>query len=237
MIVNGVLNRHGVLGSRVLRSIQLFGEEDFIIRIAGKRGLEFRNESLENMLGDYDVKVTTSSFFGNRQVELQHLIQLKPMWAQMPHIDQVELDRAILENIMPKRVERILQVPDEPLSAIDEQTLFLYGQGEGLKVSELEGLGELRFKLDAHRKFEGQHLSQLDAETRAEWDKHMRALEARVEELELQRQAQAQAATRGQGTPAAGGPGGIGGNLGNTGTPEVRQQGNQIRPQAGNLPV
>jgi len=60
MIVNGVLNQHGNLGSRILYLLQVFGDEEFVLRSAGRRGLDFRKESLLNILGGFDVKVTTS---------------------------------------------------------------------------------------------------------------------------------------------------------------------------------
>ena len=234
MIINGILERHGVLGSRVLRLLQLFGDESFILRSSGRQGLEFRKESLENVLGEFDIKVTTSTFFGNKQIELQQLIQLKPLWAQASHIDQIELDRMILENIAPKRVEKILRVPQQPLAPIDELLLFLAGQGESVTLSELEDLPTLTAKLKFHERVSKPEVSKMDGLSQEEFNLYLDKLRNRIQSLEAQQLMQQQAAARA--LPEEEGVPGMGGNMMNTGNPLVRQLGNQARPATNNLP-
>ena len=232
LVINGVLERHGVLGSRILKLIQLFGDDEFIIRSMGRKGFEFKRESLENILGEFDVKVTTSTFFGNKQIELQHLIQLKPLWAQAPHVNQVELDKAILENIMPKRVDKILQIPDEPLSAEEEQLLLIAGQGESLRVGDNESLIELRSKLRSHKAFKSSPAyKKLDLTTIAEFEEYLKKLEDKEAQLGIQELMMQQSATRG----LEGIVGSPDGNLQNLGSPGVRQMGNTMAPKVNNF--
>lgn len=228
MIVNGILERHGVLGSRILKLLQLFGDEEFVLRSTGRRGLEFRSESLENILGDFDVKVTTSTFLGNRQIELQQLIQLKPLWSQAPHIDQIELDKAILENILPKRVDKILKVPTDPLTPLQEQLLFIAGQGEAVEISEQEPLRDLLEKIKAHQKFSNGTFfrTKVDGETKEEFFSYLSKLQHRAQELQTQQALLQQQAAKGFGKEAPA-PEMMGdGNMGNTGSPMVREMGN-----------
>lgn len=233
LVINGVLERHGVLGNRILKLIQLFGDDEFIIRSSGRKGFEFKRESLENILGEFDTKVTTSTFFGNKQIELQHLIQLKPMWAQAPHVNQIELDKAILENIMPKRVDKILQIPDEPLSAENEQLLLIAGQGEALKVADNETLIDLRSKLRSHRAFKNSPaFKKLDVTTIEEFEEYLKKLEDKEGQLGIQELLMQQSATRGM----EGIVGSPDGNLQNSGLPGVRQMGNTMAPKTNNFP-
>lgn len=233
MIINGVLNRHGVLGKRILILIQLYGDEKFVLRSAGRRGLEFRQENIENILGDFDIKVTTSSFFGNKQIELQHLIQLKPLWAQSPHIDQIELDKAILENIMPKRVDNIINIPEDPLSAIEEQAFFVINQGESVSISPLEGLADIQIKLQSYEGFvDTKATKNMDARNERLVKEHVQRLEVRLQELEQEQALKAQAAAQAQ--PEVEGEE-VDGNVENTGDPAVRQLGNSVAPKVNNI--
>lgn len=237
MIINGILSRHGVLGSRILRLVQLFGDEKFVLKVAGKRGLEFRTETLENIMGDYDIKVTTSSFFGNKAIELQQLIQLKPMWAQSPHIDQIELDKAILENILPKRVELILKTPSDPLTPLQEEILFASGQGESVSLSESEDLASLEMKHKAHTNFmRSKTYRELDMGTKEEFETYMKRIENRMQAIQTQQMLQQQAALKGMGDSGQPQIPGMNGNLQNTGIPAVREMGNNIRPMTNNIP-
>lgn len=241
MIVNGVLNRHGTLGGRILYLLQVYGDEEFTLRSAGRRGLEFRKESLLNILGEFDTKVTTSTFFGNRQIELQHLIQLKPLWQNAPHIDQVELDKAILENILPKRVEKIIKIPDDPMAPIDELALFMAGQGESVEIVEAESVIDLRSKLRFHESTTRRTLKSIVEKDKStapvldEFEEYLTKVQERITQLEQIEQLQAQQLARQGGE--AGGPGtpAINGNLQNTGIPEVRAQGNANRPRTNNF--
>jgi hypothetical protein len=235
MIVNGILERHGLLGSRILKLLQLFGDEKFIIRSAGHEGLVFRNESMENILGDYDVKVTTSTFFGNRQIELQYLIQMMPMWAQDPSIDRVELNRAILENILPKRVDNILKAPREPLSALDEQLIFMVGKGVGLKINPQESLIDINSKLRAHQIFlRSDYFKKMDGESQYLFKDYFQKLTEQAQQLQQVQMLQAQQAAKVQGQVQEGmqGPDG---NATNTGSPAVRSMGNSMRPTPNNI--
>lgn len=237
MIVNGILDRHGELGSRILKMLQLFGDEQFILRVGGRRGLEFRKESLENILGQFDIKVTTSTFFGNKEIELQQLIQLRPFWAESEHIDIVEVDKSILENILPKKVEKILRVSADPLSIIDEQILFVAGQGESVKLSPKEDIPSLQQKFRAHQSFKSSKIyTKLDGQTKEEFNIHLDRIQARIQEIQIQQQLQAQEAAHIQQQLIQGGVGGLGGNLTNVGSPNVRTVGNAIRPQPNNVP-
>lgn len=234
MIVNGILNRHGVLGSRVLRLIQLFGDEEFVLRSAGRKGVEFRKESLENILGEYDIKVTTSTFFGNKEMELQQLIQLKPLWAQAPHIDQIEIDKAILEIVLPKKIDKILKVPDEPLTIIEEQALFLAGQGESVKLSELEDLASLTQKLRAHEDFVGSvAYREMDGQDHEEFATHVERIRNRVEELRMTQQLKAAEAARQTELPEMSGEEG---RMRAPGSPGVRRLGEVARPMPRGTP-
>ncbi len=237
MIVNGILEKHGVLGARLLRMIQLFGDEEFVIRTAGRRGLEFRTESIENILGEYDTKVTTSTFFGNKEIELQQLIQLRPIWMEAGHIDLVEVDRAIVQNILPKLEEKIIKVPTEPLSVIDELTLFVYGSGESVELSPNEDLASLEMKFRSHSDFvKSKVYKEFDGQTKLEFDRHLKRIENRIKELQMQQQLQAAAAAKAT-APLAEAPGGPGGNMGNAGSPNNRTVGNMIRPQTNNIQI
>lgn len=236
MIINGILDKHGVLGMRILRMIQLFGDEEFIIRTSGRRGLEFKQESLENILGEFDIKVTTSTFFGNKEIELQQLIQLRPFWENSQHIDLVEVDRAIVQNILPKLVEKIIKVPDEPIPFADEMTLFLYGQGEGVRLSPIEDLASLETKLKGYNDFKRTPaFKKLDDQTVKEVDLYLRRIEVRIEELKTEQQLKAAAAAKA--TAPLEGEGGPGGNIANAGSPNNRTIGNAIRPQPNNLQI
>lgn len=235
MVVNGILDRHGELGNRVLKLIQLFGDEEFVIRTAGKRGLEFKRETLENIIGEFDIKVTTSTFFGNKEIELQQLIQLRPMWVEAQHIDMVEIDKAILENVLPKKIDKILRVPEEPLTIVEEQALFVAGQGESVKVSELEDLASLSQKLRAHESFKGtQVFGVLEGEDVQEFETHLDRIRNRIEQLQVEQQMRAQEALRG--LPQQSEVEGPGGNVNNTGSPNARTIGNAIRPTPNNVP-
>jgi hypothetical protein len=229
MIINGILDRHAILGSRIFKQIQLFGDDEFILRTAGRRGIEFRRESIQNILGEFDIKVTTSTFFGNKEVELQQLIQLRPLWINAPHINLEEVDRAILLNILPKWIDKIIRIPGEPLSIIDEQALFLAGQGESVEVSEEEDLASLKLKLRAHEAFERTGIfntKEMEYIDKTEFDRHLERIRIRIEDLEAQRLLQQQQAAEVQ-QQLQGGPQG---NLGNTGSPNIRTVRNQGRP-------
>lgn len=233
MIVNGILERHAVLGSRLLKQIQLFGDEEFIVRSAGRNGLEFRKESIQNILGDFDIQITTSSFFGNKQVETQQLIQLRPIWAQgAPHIDLAEVDKLLIEGIAPKRLDKIVKIPPEPLKAADEIELFVYGQGESVQISPMEDLGALRVKQKALLKFQKSEVFKaLDSLTKDEFERHMEQIQVAIDQATAQMQIQAQQAAKIQGGlqqgDASNGPQG---NLGNLGNPNMRTIANQVRP-------
>jgi len=236
MVINGILNQHGILGSRLLKMAQLFGDEEFVIRTTGRQGLKFQTESLENILGDFDVKVTTSTFFGNKEIELQQLIQLRPLWADAQHIDIVEVDRSILENILPKKIDKIMTVASEPLSIMDEMVLFLYGQGESVKLSPQEDLASLTQKLKAHMQTKRSGVyAKFDGQTQIEFDTHLNRIENRIQELQTQQQLQAAEAVKVQ-QMAMGGGANPQGNMGNIGSPNMRQMMNQARPQPNNIP-
>lgn len=220
MIINGILERHAELAKRVFYLIQLFGDEEFKIRTLGKQGLEIRNESLENILGEYDFTIVTSNFMGNKAVELQQMINYKQYAAQAPHIDQVEYDRVILEGLVPKKIDKILIAPEEPISAENEQLLFVYGQGEGIKVSEAESLEDLEVRIRKHERFKNSvSYTSLDASTVQEFEDYLVKLMIRRDRLV----AEMQATQGGQGNSQ-----GEDGNLLNQGNPVVRQLGNSV---------
>jgi hypothetical protein len=231
MLVNGILDKHGMLGNRVLKLIQLFGDEEFVLRTAGRKGIEFKRETLENILGEFDIKVTTSTFFGNKEIELQQLIQLRPFWVDVPHIDLVEVDKAIVELVLPKKMDKIMRVPDEPLSIIEEQALFVAGQGESVKLSELEDMASLTQKLRAHEAFENSKpFEVLEEEDITEFNTHLERIRNRIEQLQIEQQLRAAEAARGAQ------PQGPGGNMQNLGSPNMRTARNQTRPQPNNVP-
>lgn len=235
LVINSVLDAHGKLGSRVLKSIQLFGDDSFIVRTNGRQGLEFRQEEMENILGDYDVQVTTSTFFGNREIELQQLIQLRPLWAEAPHIDIAEVDRALVQNVLPKMEDRIMKVPEEPLSIVDEQTLFILGQGESVTLSDLEDKASLEQKLKAHQSLKSNEsiFSVMSPGAKDEFEIHLKRIENRLKQIEVQEQLQAQEAAAGAPDLEAGqGPQG---NLRNTGSPGLRQAAETRRPRTNNI--
>ncbi len=228
MIINGVLERLGELGSRILKLIQLFGDEEFVLRTAGRRGLEFRKESLENILGDYDIKVSTNAFFGNKETEIQQAIQLRPLWQDAPHINIEEVDRAVVEGIFPKRVDKIMNVPIKPLTVFEEQALFLAGQGESVTLSEEEDPASLEAKLSEHNAFKrSSAFKSLDPVDVLEFDKHVRRIEQRLELIAQQQQIAAQEAAKAQ---AQGNPADPGGNINNNGSPNIRTLRNVARP-------
>lgn len=235
MIVNGILNRMSVLGAKVLRYLVLFGDDVLVLRTIGKRGVEFREENIENLLGEYDVKIATSTFFGNRQMQVQNYIRMRPMWENSQHIDIVEVDKAIMEGLDPKRMEKVINIPDEPIEALDEQALFLAGQSESLDVSELENLEELQFKYDMHKTFEQSNefneAIKNEPILEYDWEKFMRKIEGAIQRKQLEMQAQAQQQGQGVGAQLAQGqPQPFNGNVNNTGSPLVREQGEMIRP-------
>lgn len=238
LIVNNILDRHAVLGSRILYLIQLFGDQEFILRTAGRRGLKFRKETLANILGEYDVKVTTSTFMGNKEMELQQLIQLRPQWVNAAHIDMVEVDKSIIENILPKKVEKILRVEDEPLDVKQEIALFASGQGESVRLSKNEDIASLTNKLKFYDEFrKGGLFKLMEGQDLSEFNTHIDRIALRIQELQQQQQIMAQEAAKAQ---MAGQPQGQGGqpngNLTNTGSPAVRQLGNMARPATNNIP-
>jgi hypothetical protein len=220
--------------------IQLFGDETFVLRTAGKKGLEFKEESLENVLGDYDIKVTTSTFFGNKEIELQQLIQLRPFWVNAPHIDLVETDKAILELALPKKVEKILRVPDEPLTIIQEQALFIAGQGESVKLSDQEDIASLNQKLRAHQAFrDSAKWDVLDGADRDEFTTHLERITNRIEQVRMEQQLRAQQAARqmpGQ-MELPGVVPGPQGNMQNLGSPGMREVANLRRPRTNNIEI
>lgn len=229
LVVNGVLERNGVLGSRVLKLIQLFGDSEFTYRSLGRRGVEFRTETMENILGEYDVKVTTSAFYGNRNMEVQQLINLRPNYAEASHIDLVEYDRTILESILPKRVDRIIRAASDPLTAMQEQALIIADQGESLTVSDSETLESIAAKLREHQRFmDSEVYEDINEETKLEFEEYLQKLADHADVLQQQMQ-QAQGGAQGGQVP------GMGGNMANTGSPIVRQMGNQMRPKPNNL--
>lgn len=237
MIVNGILERHGVLGTRIFKMLQLFGDDDLVLRTTGRKGLQYRTESLENLLGEYDIKVTTSAFLGNKSIELQQLLQLKPLLADAQHIDHEEYDRAMLENMLPKRVDKIIISKDQPLKAVDELTLYVAEKGESVTLNDGETAISIRSKLRFHDNTSKGILNKLhekkevDGDTIEEFEEYLAQLADRLEELDIEQQLLAQQAARGQGNQP-----GVNGNVNNNnGLPAVRQLGNQVAPKTNNI--
>ena len=75
----------------------LFGDDVLVLRTIGKRGVEFREENIENLLGEYDVKIATSTFFCTVKCKFK-ITFVCPMWENSQHIDIVEVDKAIMEG-------------------------------------------------------------------------------------------------------------------------------------------